>query len=204
MTRPSASASVPRRATEDEARRMIEPTARLIYERFGSLVVGEGSTTSPKPRWPSSPRTDATLATAESCTGGVIAQMITAIAGVSPYYLGGVVSYANQAKIELLGVPAALIEAHGAVSPEVAAAMAEGVRKRLGRRPGALDHRRRRSLRWIAGKTGRARLSRLGDVRKEPRPAGSISARISRATSSSSRASKAALNWVRLTLLEKR
>ena len=58
--------------------------------------------------------------------------MITAIAGVSPYYLGGVVSYANEAKTELLGVPPRLIEAHGAVSPEVAAAMAEGVRKRLG------------------------------------------------------------------------
>ncbi len=58
--------------------------------------------------------------------------MITAIAGVSAYYLGGVVSYANQAKIELLGVPAGLIETHGAVSPEVAAAMAEGVRNRLG------------------------------------------------------------------------
>jgi nicotinamide-nucleotide amidase len=76
-------------------------------------------------------QTGLTLATAESCTGGLIARMITAIPGVSAHYQGGVVSYANLAKTELLGVPAVLIESHGAVSPEVAAAMAEGVRSRL-------------------------------------------------------------------------
>ena len=89
-------------------------------------------TTSPRPWPPQLARTGSTLATAESCTGGLIAHMITAIPGVSPYYLGGVVTYANESKTELLGVPAELIEAHGAVSPEVAAAMAEGVRTRLG------------------------------------------------------------------------
>jgi nicotinamide-nucleotide amidase len=119
-------------ANEEEARRQLEPTAQLIYERFGSLIVGEGSADVADAVVTELAKNGATLATAESCTGGLIAHWITAIAGVSPYYLGGVVSYANHAKTELLGVPAALIESHGAVSPEVAAAMAEGVRARLG------------------------------------------------------------------------
>ena len=66
------------------------------------------------------------LATAESCTGGLIAAACTAVAGSSDWFERGVVSYSNAAKTELLGVPAALIEAHGAVSAEVACAMAEG------------------------------------------------------------------------------
>jgi nicotinamide-nucleotide amidase len=68
-----------------------------------------------------------TLATAESCTGGMIAAALTAIAGSSDVVERGFVTYSNAAKSELLGVPPALIETHGAVSGEVAAAMAEGV-----------------------------------------------------------------------------
>jgi nicotinamide-nucleotide amidase len=66
------------------------------------------------------------LATAESCTGGAIAAALTDIAGSSDVFERGFVTYSNEAKAELLGVPAALITAHGAVSHEVAAAMAEG------------------------------------------------------------------------------
>ena len=66
------------------------------------------------------------LATAESCTGGLIAAACTSIAGSSDWFERGVVSYSNEAKTELLGVPAALITRHGAVSAEVARAMAEG------------------------------------------------------------------------------
>ncbi len=73
-----------------------------------------------------------TLATAESCTGGLVGGRITAIPGSSDVYLGGVVSYANEAKTALLGVPAELIERHGAVSEEVARAMADGAAARLG------------------------------------------------------------------------
>lgn len=69
---------------------------------------------------------------AESCTGGLLAGRLTARAGSSEYLVGGVVAYANEAKVGLLGVPAELIEAHGAVSPQVARAMADGARKRLG------------------------------------------------------------------------
>jgi nicotinamide-nucleotide amidase len=70
-----------------------------------------------------------TLATAESCTGGMIGEKITEIPGSSGYYLGGIVSYANSAKSELLGVASVEIEEHGAVSREVAEAMAQGARE---------------------------------------------------------------------------
>jgi nicotinamide-nucleotide amidase len=73
-----------------------------------------------------------TVATAESCTGGLIAKLLTDRPGSSDYFLGGVVAYANEAKTELLGVPTALLEARGAVSPEVAEAMAAGARTRFG------------------------------------------------------------------------
>lgn len=68
----------------------------------------------------------ATLCTAESCTGGLIAHRITNIPGSSAYYLRGWVAYSNEAKIVELGVPGDLIAAHGAVSPQVAEAMALG------------------------------------------------------------------------------
>ena len=70
------------------------------------------------------------LATAESCTGGMIAAALTDIAGSSAVVERGFVTYSNAAKTELLGVPAALIQRHGAVSAEVAAAMAEGALSR--------------------------------------------------------------------------
>ncbi|CAN5622798.1 hypothetical protein BH24CHL9_BH24CHL9_16030 [soil metagenome] len=73
-----------------------------------------------------------TIGTAESCTGGLVGHAITAIAGASSAYLGGVVSYADSVKIDLLGVPYATLELHGAVSAQVALAMAHGVRDRLG------------------------------------------------------------------------
>jgi nicotinamide-nucleotide amidase len=187
-------------ATEEEALQLIEPTAKLIYERFGSMVVGEGSNDVPEAVFAQLARTGATLATAESCTGGVVAQMITTIAGVSPYYLGGAVSYANHAKVELLGVPRTLIEAHGAVSPEVAAAMAEGVRNRLGADLGI-------STTGVAGPSGGTPEKPVGLVY--------LGLATSRGTQTrrldigsdqprdiiQRRSAKAALNWVRVTLL---
>lgn len=73
------------------------------------------------------------LTTAESCTGGLVAAALTAVPGSSEAVDGGTVTYSNAAKVRL-GVPAALIEAHGAVSPEVALALAEAARARV---PGA-------------------------------------------------------------------
>ena len=73
-----------------------------------------------------------TVGTAESCTGGLIGHTLTSIAGSSAYYLGGVVSYSDDSKVRLLDVPPEVIERHGAVSAQVAVAMAEGARERLG------------------------------------------------------------------------
>ena len=71
------------------------------------------------------------LATAESCTGGLVAARLTEIPGSSDVFCGGIVAYADDVKLQQLGVPTAVLEAHGAVSAEAAAAMAAGVRERL-------------------------------------------------------------------------
>ncbi|MBM3857077.1 MAG: CinA family protein [Verrucomicrobia bacterium] len=73
-----------------------------------------------------------TTATAESCTGGLLAHTLTNVPGASAVFLEGVVSYSNDAKVNLLNVHPGLIETHGAVSAEVAQAMAEGVQKKSG------------------------------------------------------------------------
>lgn len=73
-----------------------------------------------------------TIGTAESCTGGLVAHLITEIAGSSDYFRGGMVTYADDIKVTMADVPAATLTAHGAVSAQVAVAMAEGARRRLG------------------------------------------------------------------------
>ena len=75
---------------------------------------------------------NATIAAAESCTGGLFAERITTIAGSSAYFLGGVVCYSNEMKTAWADVPPELIATKGAVSPEVAVALAEGIRRRVG------------------------------------------------------------------------
>ena len=72
-----------------------------------------------------------TIATAESCTGGLIGHLLTEIAGSSAYYLGGIVAYSNAVKQQQLGVPSDVLDTVGAVSAETASAMAQGVRGRL-------------------------------------------------------------------------
>jgi len=75
---------------------------------------------------------ESSIGVAESCTGGLLAARLTDLPGASAYFAGGVVSYSNRAKSDLLGVPAELIASHGAVSPEVARAMADGAIARFG------------------------------------------------------------------------
>ena len=77
-------------------------------------------------------RTGASLASAESLTGGLLGATITAVPGASHVYRGGVIAYATEVKHELLGVDAGLLRRVGAVDPQVASAMAVGVRQRLG------------------------------------------------------------------------
>jgi nicotinamide-nucleotide amidase len=88
-----------------------------------------------------------TVAVAESCTGGLLAERLTRITGSSNYFLGGIVCYANELKTRLAGVPADLIQTHGAVSKPVAQALAEGVRTRSGASIGV-------GITGIAGPTG--------------------------------------------------
>lgn len=73
-----------------------------------------------------------TIATAESCTGGKVGDMITSVPGSSDYFLGGIVSYSNDAKVSLLGVDTGALKADGAVSEMVARQMADGARERFG------------------------------------------------------------------------
>lgn len=73
-----------------------------------------------------------TVATAESCTGGLVAKLITDVAGSSGYFSGGIVAYANEAKVTLLGVPEEQLTSHGAVSAQVARSMAVGAMSRTG------------------------------------------------------------------------
>ena len=118
-------------STVAEAEQAMEPTIATIRERFGHLVIGEGTADLPEAVFALLARTGTTLATAESCTGGLVSEMLTTLPGVSAHFLGGVVSYSNEAKINFLGVDPTLIETQGAVSPEVAAAMAKGARERF-------------------------------------------------------------------------
>lgn len=121
-----------RAATAAAADAAIERTCAAIRERLGALVYGEGDDTMEVVAGRLLRERGRTIAVAESCTGGLLAEKITAVAGASDYFLGGVVAYANAAKEALLGVPAALLRDHGAVSDPVARAMAEGVRARFG------------------------------------------------------------------------
>ncbi|MDE3169707.1 MAG: competence/damage-inducible protein A [Acidobacteriota bacterium] len=89
----------------------------------------------------------ATVAVAESCTGGLLSERITALSGSSAYFLGGVVCYSNELKSSLVGVPAEMIAAKGAVSSEVALALADGIRKRTGATIGL-------GITGVAGPTG--------------------------------------------------
>ncbi len=102
-------------------------TADLTRQVGDVLVAADGSTLE-EVVGHSLRRLNLTLAVAESCSGGLISHRLTNVPGSSDYFMGGVVTYSNQAKIELLQVPAAIIARHGAVSSPTAAAMARGVR----------------------------------------------------------------------------
>lgn len=103
-----------------------------LYELAGKYIVGEDCETLAELVHKTLTDKGVTLATAESCTGGNIASLLTAQAGASAYFRGGVVAYSNEVKECALGVKHATLEAHGAVSEETVREMVEGVRTRLG------------------------------------------------------------------------
>lgn len=124
--------AVARAASLEEADEKLRAAVAAIRERLGVLVYGNGEETLEAVVVRRLDEGGRTLATAESCTGGMIAELVTAVPGSSAVFRGGVVAYANEAKTALLGVPEAWLAEHGAVSDPVARAMAEGTRARFG------------------------------------------------------------------------
>ncbi len=118
--------------TQAGAKQKSDAVVAIIKDRLGNLVLGEGDDTMASVTGQLLRAGKQTLATAESCTGGLVGQLLTANSGSSDYYLGGVVTYSNQLKQNLLGVPEELLVAHGAVSEPVASAMAEGCLRAIG------------------------------------------------------------------------
>jgi len=123
---------VARAESAEQAEACLARVCESIRERLGPLVYGEGDETLEVVVVRLLREHRRSLAVAESCTGGLVAQRVTEVPGASEVFLGGVVAYADAAKRSLLGVPEAELAAHGAVSEGVARAMAEGVRARFG------------------------------------------------------------------------
>jgi len=119
-------------ANENEAQAMVEKDEKLIRTKLGRLVYGVGDQSLAEVVGGQLARQGKTLAVAESCTGGTLAKLLTDIPGASRYFTCGWFTYSNNAKISELGVEPKLIDEYGAVSSEVASAMAEGARSRAG------------------------------------------------------------------------
>ena len=118
-----------RAATEEEAHGKIEPVEREILLRLGDYFFGEDEETLESSVGRLLSGRGATVALAESCTGGLLSKRLTDVAGSSAYFEEGFVTYSNASKERLLGVPGGMLAEHGAVSEPVARAMAEGARK---------------------------------------------------------------------------
>ena len=118
--------------SSEAADAMIAPVARTLRARIGAGYFGDDALTLEGAIVAELARRGLTIATAESCTGGAIADAIVSVPGASATYRGSIVAYANDVKIALLDVPAEMLARVGAVSEETARAMAEGVRVRLG------------------------------------------------------------------------
>lgn len=118
------------RGTPDES--LLSSLAVEVRSRLREWLFAEGPETMEEVVGRLLSQQKRTVALAESCTGGLIGHRLTQVPGSSGYFDRGVVCYSNRAKSELLGVPPGLIEKHGAVSAQVAAAMAQGVRERSG------------------------------------------------------------------------
>jgi nicotinamide-nucleotide amidase len=116
--------------TENEVEKLLDEVADKIAEKLGNAVFAMNGETMEEVIGNLLTQNGKTLSVAESCTGGLIAERLTEISGSSRYFIEGAVTYANESKIRTLNVSPGLIEKHGAVSAEVAEAMAEGMRER--------------------------------------------------------------------------
>jgi nicotinamide-nucleotide amidase len=115
-------------ATQDAAQRRVDEVAGAVEDELDDAVYSRNGESLEQIVGYWLQMRNATLAAAESCTGGMLAERITSVSGSSRYFLGGAVVYSNNLKTELAGVPADMIDRYGAVSREVAVALAEGIR----------------------------------------------------------------------------
>ena len=118
--------------TEEEALALIAPVEAQVKALMGEYVIGVNVPSLEAVCFDLLRERGLTLGTAESCTGGLIAKLLTDLPGSSDVFRGGVVSYTNAVKHNVLGVPQELLDTYGAVSPQVAEAMARGARRALG------------------------------------------------------------------------
>jgi nicotinamide-nucleotide amidase len=121
-----------RSASLEAAQARVDQLVEKIEEELGEYVFSDNGDSMEQIVGYYLQMRNATLAVAESCTGGLLAERITSVSGSSRYFVGGAVVYSNQMKSAFADVPGELIEKHGAVSGEVAAALAEGIRRRTG------------------------------------------------------------------------
>jgi nicotinamide-nucleotide amidase len=117
---------------KETAEQMAEKDEKLLASTLGELVYGRGEQSLAQVVGEKLARQGKTMAVAESCTGGLLAKLLTDIGGASKYFTYGWVTYSNKAKTGELGVSADLIEKYGAVSEQIARAMAQGARKKAG------------------------------------------------------------------------
>jgi nicotinamide-nucleotide amidase len=132
---------------ESEARKILDQAANAVREKLGRCVFGEGEESLEEVVGKLLREKKQTVATAESCSGGLLADGVTDVPGASDYFLQGVVCYSNDSKIKLLGVREATLKTHGAVSGAVALEMAQGIRGKAGSDFGI-------AITGIAGPTG--------------------------------------------------
>lgn len=121
---------------KSENERLVAAMAAKIRERIGAYIYGYNSDNLETVIGRILRKAGWSLATAESCTGGLVAHRLTNVPGSSDYYLGGVNCYSNQLKLDLVGVPEPVIREYGAVSPETAQALASAIRMRTGAQAG--------------------------------------------------------------------
>ena len=119
-----------RAATLERAQRRVDEVAGAVEDELDDAVYSRNGESLEQIVGYWLQMRNSTVAVAESCTGGLLAERITSVSGSSRYFLGGAVVYSNALKTELAGVPTEMIDRHGAVSREVAAALAEGIRYR--------------------------------------------------------------------------
>ncbi|MGR3219479.1 MAG: competence/damage-inducible protein A [Candidatus Anammoxibacter sp.] len=140
-----------------EAVKMLDDTACKVKQALGVAVYGEDDNRLEDAVFDLLKRHSLTIALAESCTGGLIASLLTNVSGISEFFAEGVVAYSNETKVRVLGVPEELLERHGAVSAQVASSMASGVRKHAGSDIGV-------GITGIAGPTGATKDKPIGLV----------------------------------------